>query len=157
MQAPKDAHDCAPRQAKNILEHLHGPKRMTVTGVHVVTFSMTDDDNTTLGGGGRGGYRDYGGSLFPGAVLIYWQRKSPSFNKGHFDKGWKQTWIEADEGGTLHHVKLEEETKCWRSKHQHDSTTEVQMTDILLCDSSTLFAISMLKLFANLETITKVN
>lgn len=36
-------------------------------------------------------------------------------------------------------------------------TTEVQMTDILLCDSSTLFAISMLKLFANLETITKVN
>jgi len=120
MQAPKDAHDCAPRQAKNILEHLHGPKRMTVTGVHVVTFSMTDDDNTTLGGGGRGGYRDYGGSLFPGAVLIYWRRKSPSFDKGHFDKGWKQTWIEADEGGTLHHVKLEEETKCWKSKHQHD-------------------------------------
>ena len=26
----------------------------------MVTFSMTDDDNTTLGGGGRGGYRDYG-------------------------------------------------------------------------------------------------
>ena len=37
----------------------------------MVTFSMTDDDNTTLGGGGRGGYRDYGGSLFPGAELIY--------------------------------------------------------------------------------------
>ena len=36
-------------------------------------------------------------------------------------------------------------------------TTEVQMTVIFSCDSSTWSAISMLKLFANLETITKVN